>query len=71
LDVHIVPYMTFCVVPIMGCMSDQDDSVRRIATHVFAQLVRLMPLEVRNPRVLVIQDDCVSKHIHDILLVVM
>ena len=46
LDVGIVPYIVLLVVPVLGRMSDQTDSVRFMATQCFATLIRLMPLEV-------------------------
>ncbi|XP_029465800.1 TATA-binding protein-associated factor 172 [Rhinatrema bivittatum] len=45
LDVEIVPYIVLLVVPVLGRMSDQTDSVRFMATQCFATLIRLMPLE--------------------------
>ncbi|OCT71624.1 TATA-binding protein-associated factor 172 [Xenopus laevis] len=45
LDVGIVPYIVLLVVPVLGRMSDQTDSVRFMATQCFATLIRLMPLE--------------------------
>ncbi|RXM36599.1 TATA-binding protein-associated factor 172 [Acipenser ruthenus] len=45
LDVNIVPYIVLLVVPVLGRMSDQTDSVRFMATQCFATLIRLMPLE--------------------------
>nr|XP_033799589.1 TATA-binding protein-associated factor 172 isoform X2 [Geotrypetes seraphini] len=45
LDVDIVPYIVLLVVPVLGRMSDQTDSVRFMATQCFATLIRLMPLE--------------------------
>eukprot|EP00698_Gefionella_okellyi_P013057 TRINITY_DN3548_c0_g1_i1.p1 TRINITY_DN3548_c0_g1~~TRINITY_DN3548_c0_g1_i1.p1 ORF type:complete len:965 (-),score=268.58 TRINITY_DN3548_c0_g1_i1:31-2535(-) len=45
LDIKLLSYLSFFVVPIMARMSDNDDAVRRLATHIFATLVRLMPLE--------------------------
>ena len=47
LGVDIVPYLVLLVVPVMGRMSDQDAAVRLTATHSFATLIRLIPLEVR------------------------
>lgn len=46
LDVGIVPYIVLLVVPVLGRMSDQTNSVRFMATQCFATLIRLMPLEV-------------------------
>ena len=34
--------------PVLGRMSDQDNSVRLMASHCFAKLVALMPLEVSS-----------------------
>ncbi|CAH2248173.1 TATA-binding -associated factor 172 [Pelobates cultripes] len=48
LDVGIVPYIVLLVVPVLGRMSDQTDSVRFMATQCFATLIRLMPLEVQK-----------------------
>lgn len=45
LQLNIVPYIVFLIVPMLGRMSDQDESVRVLATHCFAQLVQLMPLD--------------------------
>ncbi|KAK6487599.1 TATA-binding protein-associated factor 172-like [Huso huso] len=49
LDVNIVPYIVLLVVPVLGRMSDQTDSVRFMATQCFATLIRLMPLEAGIP----------------------
>ena len=45
---HIVPYIVLLVVPLLGRMSDQVDSIRLTATQCFATLIRLMPLEVSD-----------------------
>lgn len=45
LSLGVVPYLVFLVVPVLGRMSDQDEAVRLMATHCFAALVRLMPLD--------------------------
>ncbi|XP_041123938.1 TATA-binding protein-associated factor 172 isoform X1 [Polyodon spathula] len=49
LEVDIVPYIVLLVVPVLGRMSDQTDSVRFMATQCFATLIRLMPLEAGIP----------------------
>ncbi|KAI8812840.1 SNF2 family N-terminal domain-containing protein [Cladochytrium replicatum] len=49
LDVSILPYIIFLVVPILGRMSDPDEQVRFLSTNIFAQLVKLMPLESGVP----------------------
>lgn len=48
LGLGVVPYIVFLVVPTLGRMSDTDDAVRLMATHCFAALVRLMPLDVSS-----------------------
>ncbi|XP_023219051.1 TATA-binding protein-associated factor 172-like, partial [Centruroides sculpturatus] len=45
MNLDIVPYIVLLVVPMLGRMSDQNESVRLMATHCFASLIRLMPLE--------------------------
>uniref|UniRef100_A0A8C4N9N3 BTAF1 RNA polymerase II, B-TFIID transcription factor-associated n=1 Tax=Eptatretus burgeri TaxID=7764 RepID=A0A8C4N9N3_EPTBU len=49
LEIELVPYLLLLVVPVLGRMSDQTESVRLMATHCFATLIRLMPLEVGIP----------------------
>ncbi|KAL5998886.1 btaf1 RNA polymerase II, B-TFIID transcription factor-associated [Asimina triloba] len=44
LGVELVPYASLLVVPLLGCMSDSDHSVRQSVTHGFASLVPLLPL---------------------------
>lgn len=50
LDIKILPYVIFLVVPVLGRMSDPDDDIRLLATRTFATLVKLVPLEVRCVR---------------------
>ncbi|XP_068240504.1 TATA-binding protein-associated factor 172 [Palaemon carinicauda] len=45
LGFDVVPYIVLLIVPLLGCMSDQDSNVRNLATHCFATLIRLLPLE--------------------------
>lgn len=45
LSLNIVPYIVFLIVPMLGRMSDQNENVRLLASHCFAQLVQLMPLD--------------------------
>lgn len=45
LEIKIVPYIVLLIVPMLGRMSDQCESIRLLATHCFAQLVQLMPLD--------------------------
>ncbi|GAA5936334.1 DNA-binding ATPase [Sporobolomyces koalae] len=49
LDIKILPYVIFLVVPVLGRMSDSDDDVRLVATNTFASLVKLVPLEAGLP----------------------
>lgn len=51
LEIDVLPYLIFLVVPILGRMSDQSIYVRKLVTKSFATLVRLMPLEsgIENP----------------------
>ncbi|GAA6059472.1 hypothetical protein JCM10212_005411 [Sporobolomyces blumeae] len=49
LDIKILPYVIFLVVPVLGRMSDGDDDVRLVATNTFATLVKLVPLEAGLP----------------------
>ena len=46
LGIEIVPYIVLLVIPVLSRMSDQCESVRQMASHSFATLVKLMPLEV-------------------------
>lgn len=41
-----LPYVLFLIVPILGRMSDPDESVRLLATSTFASVVKMVPLEV-------------------------
>ncbi|KAL7730918.1 hypothetical protein ACLKA6_014161 [Drosophila palustris] len=45
LQIRVVPYIVLLVVPLLGSMSDPDESVRLLATHSFATLIQLMPLD--------------------------
>ncbi|XP_059929981.1 TATA-binding protein-associated factor 172 isoform X1 [Gadus macrocephalus] len=49
LEVDIVPYIVLLVVPVLGRMSDPNDSIRFMATQCFATLIRLLPLEAGIP----------------------
>jgi TATA-binding protein-associated factor len=48
----VLPYLVFLIVPLLGRMSDSNEDVRFMSTNVFAQLVKLSPLEsgVPNPK---------------------
>lgn len=45
LGMSIIPFIILLVIPVLGRMSDTDESVRLVATQSFATLIRLMPLE--------------------------
>ncbi|KAG9004846.1 TATA-binding protein-associated factor mot1 [Tulasnella sp. JGI-2019a] len=49
LDIKALPYVIFLIVPVLGRMSDPDDDVRFSATHTFAALVKMVPLEAGIP----------------------
>ncbi|XP_070579939.1 TATA-binding protein-associated factor 172-like [Ptychodera flava] len=49
LGLDIIPYIVLLVVPVLGRMSDSTESIRLMATHCFATLIRLMPLEGGMP----------------------
>eukprot|EP00188_Purpureofilum_apyrenoidigerum_P001263 Plantae.Rhodophyta-Purpureofilum_apyrenoidigerum.ctg16784.p1 GENE.Plantae.Rhodophyta-Purpureofilum_apyrenoidigerum.ctg16784~~Plantae.Rhodophyta-Purpureofilum_apyrenoidigerum.ctg16784.p1 ORF type:complete len:796 (+),score=160.61 Plantae.Rhodophyta-Purpureofilum_apyrenoidigerum.ctg16784:29-2389(+) len=49
LDIKLVPYAAFLVVPMMARMVDQDTEVRDAAAGVFGTVIRLMPLEESAP----------------------
>lgn len=46
LDIRILPYIIFLVVPVLGRMTDPDEEVRILATRTFALMIKLVPLEV-------------------------
>lgn len=48
LGLKVVPYIVLLVVPMLARMSDQCEHVRLLATHCFAQLIQLMPLDNEN-----------------------
>lgn len=49
LDLKILPYVIFLIVPVLGRMSDNDEMVRLVATNTFASLVKMVPLEAGLP----------------------
>ena len=46
LDIKALPYILFLIVPVLGRISDSDESVRLLSTSTFASLVKMVPLEV-------------------------
>ncbi|GAA6002172.1 hypothetical protein JCM10207_003108 [Rhodosporidiobolus poonsookiae] len=61
LDIKILPYVIFLVVPVLGRMSDPDDDVRLVSTNTFATLVKLVPLEAGLPDPPGFSDDLLAK----------
>ncbi|KAL5274579.1 hypothetical protein ACFFRR_000969 [Megaselia abdita] len=45
LNIMMVPYVVLFIVPLLGRMSDPDESVRLVSTNCFATLLQLMPLD--------------------------
>lgn len=45
LQFKILPYVVLLIIPMLGRMSDIDQPVRLMATHCFATLIQLMPLD--------------------------
>lgn len=45
LQTNIIPFVVVLIVPLLGRMSDHDQSVRLCATRSFATLIQLMPLD--------------------------
>ena len=45
LGLKIVPYIVLLIVPLLGRMSDHDESIRHLATQCFATLIKLFPLD--------------------------
>lgn len=66
LQFQIVPYVVLLVVPLLGRMSDPDQSVRMISTHCFATLIQLMPLDGLTPDIKTeLTDDLKSRKLKD------
>ena len=49
LDIKILPYILFLIVPVLGRMSDSDEPTRLLATSTFASLIKMVPLEAGLP----------------------
>ena len=49
LDIKILPYILFLIVPVLGRMSDPDEPTRLLATSTFASLIKMVPLEAGLP----------------------
>lgn len=61
----IVPYIVLLIVPLLGRMSDQDSSVRLMATHCFATLIQLMPLDGGVPNPPALTDELANQKARD------
>ncbi|KAG9119826.1 TATA-binding protein-associated factor mot1 [Ceratobasidium sp. 392] len=44
LDLKVLPYVIFLIVPVLGRMSDNDNDCRYVATNTFASLIRMAGL---------------------------
>ncbi|CAK1547449.1 unnamed protein product [Leptosia nina] len=49
LQLQLVPYIVLLLVPLLGRMSDHNESVRIMSTRCFATLIQLMPLDGAVP----------------------
>lgn len=49
MQLKVLPYLIFLVIPVLKRISDPEPSVRFLCTHNFATLVKLMPLEQGAP----------------------
>lgn len=65
LQFQIVPYVVLLVVPLLGRMSDPDQSVRLISTHCFATLIQLMPLDGSTPDLPTLSDELRKRKMRD------
>ena len=45
LGLKFIPYIVLFIVPVLGRMSDPDEQVRQLATSMFANLIKLIPLD--------------------------
>jgi TATA-binding protein-associated factor len=49
MEMELLPYVVFLLVPVLGAMSDQEKKIRDRVARSFAKLVALMPLEAGVP----------------------
>ncbi|KDN53370.1 hypothetical protein K437DRAFT_253065 [Tilletiaria anomala UBC 951] len=49
LDLDVLPYLIFLIVPLLGRMGDPSDDVRLLAASTFGILVKMVPLEAGLP----------------------
>ncbi|EFI28392.1 Mot1 [Coprinopsis cinerea okayama7 len=61
LDIKVLPYVIFLVVPVLGRMSDANDEIRSTATNTFASLVKMVPLEAGLPDPIGFSDELLKR----------
>ena len=49
MEMDVIPYIALLIVPVLGRMSDHNESVRLMATSTFATLIKLIPLDGSMP----------------------
>ncbi|XP_050311061.1 TATA-binding protein-associated factor 172 isoform X6 [Anthonomus grandis grandis] len=64
LQFDVIPYVVLLVVPLLGRMSDQNQSVRLMGTHSFATLVQLMPLDGGVPEPVALKESTLNAERH-------
>ncbi|KAJ1506045.1 TATA-binding protein-associated factor mot1 [Coelomomyces lativittatus] len=47
IDLELVPYTVFFVIPLLGCMSDLDKEIRQVSSLCFSTLMLWLPLEAQ------------------------
>ncbi|KAK7868472.1 hypothetical protein R5R35_011216 [Gryllus longicercus] len=65
LQLNIIPYIVLLVVPLLGRMSDQNQPVRLMATHCFATLIQLMPLDGGLPEPPSLSADLIAQKVKE------
>ncbi len=61
LDLNFVPYIVLFIVPVLGRMSDPDPLVRQLATSMFANLIKLIPLDNMK-----MEEPSLPKNLHEL-----
>ena len=62
LELKFVPYIVLFIVPILGRLSDSNPGVRQLATQIFANLIKLIPLDSQK------EDADLPKHLLELKL---
>ncbi|XP_015784868.1 TATA-binding protein-associated factor 172 [Tetranychus urticae] len=65
LGISIVPFIVLLIIPMLGRMSDTNEQVRLLATHCFAQLIQLMPLDDSKSNKVPIKSELLEKKNHE------